>query len=122
MNIEKVNPKQVTYGSTIGPNGRSDINAVRQVGGLAVASYFRAMRWRSMRWRSMRWRPKRRSMTKTGKFGAVAGTIIFLGASYLLHTKLYGGAVAQFENFWCQFPYSVQAKIWLHFRVLFVRI
>jgi hypothetical protein len=28
---------EVTYGPTIGPSGRSDINAVRQVGGLAVA-------------------------------------------------------------------------------------
>ncbi len=49
MNIEKVNPKQVTYGSIIGLNGRSGINVVRQVEDLAVASYFRAMRWRSMR-------------------------------------------------------------------------
>ncbi len=35
MTIEKVNQK-VTYGPTIGPSGRSDINAVRQVEGLAV--------------------------------------------------------------------------------------
>jgi len=23
-----------------------------------------------------------------------------------IHTKLYEGALAQFENFWCHFPYS----------------
>ncbi len=54
--MEKVNQK-VTYGSTTGPSGRSDINAVRQVGGLAVARYFRSMRWRLMR--------------RTGIFGVV---------------------------------------------------
>ncbi len=47
-------------------------------------------------------------MTRTGKFGAVAGTLIFPGASYLIHTNLYGGAVAQSENFWCQFPYALR--------------
>ncbi len=49
-------------------------------------------------------------MTRTGKFGAVAGTLIFPGASYLIHTNLYGGAVAQSENFWCQFPYATLRK------------
>ncbi len=58
MTIEKVD-QEVTSGPTIGPNGRSGINVVRQVGGLAVA------RWRSMRWR--------RLMRRTCKFGAVAG-------------------------------------------------
>jgi len=43
--------------------GRSGINVVRQVGGLAVA------RWRLMRRKPMR----RRLMRRTGKFGAVAG-------------------------------------------------
>ncbi len=55
MTIEEVN-QEVTYGPTTGPSGRSDISAVRQVGGLAVA------RWRSMRWRSTRWKPMRRLM------------------------------------------------------------
>ncbi len=48
MTIEEVN-QEVTYGPKTGPSGRSDISAVRQVGGLAVA------RWRSMRWRSTMW-------------------------------------------------------------------
>ncbi len=43
MTIEKVIQK-VTYGPTIGPSGRSDINAVRQVEGLAIARYLRLMR------------------------------------------------------------------------------
>ena len=60
MTIEKVNQK-VTYGPTIGSSGRSDINAVRQVEGLAVARYLRSMRWRLMRRRSMRWKPIRRT-------------------------------------------------------------
>jgi len=44
MNIEKINSKQMTYDSIIELNGRSDINVVRQVEDLAIASYFRAMR------------------------------------------------------------------------------
>ncbi len=48
MTIEKVN-QEVTYGPTTGPSGRSDINAVRQVEGLAIARYFRSMRWKPMR-------------------------------------------------------------------------
>ncbi len=71
MTIEKVNQK-VTYGPTTGPSGRSDINAVRQVEGLAIARYFR----------SMRWKPMRRLMRRTGIFGVVAGTVIFSGAIY----------------------------------------
>ena len=39
----------MTYGPTIGPSGRSDINAVRQVEGLAVARYLRSMRWKPIR-------------------------------------------------------------------------
>ncbi len=60
MTIEEVN-QEVTYGPKTGPSGRSDISAVRQVGGLAVA------RWRSMRWRSTMWKPMRRLM-RTGQF------------------------------------------------------
>ncbi len=74
MTIEEVN-QEVTYGPKTGPSGKSDISAVRQVGGLAVA------RWRSMRWRSTRWKPMRRLM-RTGKFGVVAGTVIFSDAIY----------------------------------------
>ncbi len=74
MTIEKVNQK-VTYGPTIGSSGRSDINAVRQVEGLAVARYLRPMRWKPMR------RLMRRTEW-TGIFGAVAGTVIFSGAIY----------------------------------------
>ena len=76
MTIGKVD-QEVTYGPTIGPIERSDINAVRQVGGLAVARWT-SMRW-SMRWRSMRWKPKRRLMRRTGKFGVVAGGAVWLG-------------------------------------------
>jgi len=64
MTINEVN-QEVTYGPKTGPSGRSDISAVRQVGGLAVA----------------RWKPMRRLM-RTGKFGVVAGTVIFSGAIY----------------------------------------
>ena len=73
MTIEKVN-QEVTYGPTTGPSGRSDINAVRQVEGLAIARYFRPMRWKPMRlMRRTEW---------TGIFGVVAGTVIFSGAIY----------------------------------------
>ncbi len=69
MTIEEVN-QEMTYGPKTGPSGRSDISAVRHVGGLAVA-----------RWRSTRWKPMRR-LIRTGKFGVVAGTVIFSGAIY----------------------------------------
>ena len=65
MTINEVN-QEVTYGPKTGPSGRSDISAVRQVGGLAVA----------------RWKPMRRLMRRTGKFGVVDGTVIFSGAIY----------------------------------------
>jgi hypothetical protein len=92
MTVEKVN-REVTYGPTTGPSGRSDINAVRQVGGLAVARYFR-----SMRWRSMRWKPMRRLMRRTGKFGVVAGTVIFSGAIYFNTYKTVWGCISGFRE------------------------
>ncbi len=97
MTIEKVNQK-VTYGPTTGPSGRSDINAVRQVEGLAVARYLRSMRWRLMRRRSMRWKPIRR----TGIFD----------------TNLYEGALADSENFWCQSPYSKCDFLFINFQFI----
>ncbi len=87
MAIEEVN-QEVTYGPITGPSGRSDISAVRQVGGLAVA------RWRSLRWRSTRWKPMRRLMRRTGKFGVVAGTVIFSGAIYFNTYKIVWGCIS----------------------------
>ncbi len=82
MTIEEVN-QEVTYGPTTGPSGRSDISAVRQVGGLAVA------RWRSMRWRSTRWKPMRRLMRIW-----CCGTVIFSGAIYFNTYKLVWGCIS----------------------------
>ncbi len=64
MTIEKVD-QEVTSRPTIGPSGRSGINVVRQVGGLAVA------RWRSMRRKPMR----RRLMRRTGNLNRVRNVL-----------------------------------------------
>jgi len=76
----------VKYGSTIEWSGRSNIKAVRQVEGLALA------RWRLMR--------------RTGKFGVVDGTVIFSGAIHFNTYKTVWGCISglrfafRFRNLW----------------------